>query len=228
MTIWHFNTTSYTCPCSLTELLLPGRVFLQPHFPLAIETSGMQWPWARAPSQTHCSPRPIIPGAFCMFPSQGCVLVAVCEHLSQALEPGLCSLLHSSLNQIHILSIATYKQVHPQAPDRKDESPKTELSVKWWKVLLMEKPSWETKDNKRTSNSTMILQLLQLLCGEVYLKCYYLVWREMGSPSVRDNSLKKSLRQVCYLFHQDFPSDEFLTVNAAEQLFKDLQSLIPL
>lgn len=52
LTILHFYKTSYTCPCSLTELMLPGRVFLQLNFPLPIETFGMQWPWARAPSQT--------------------------------------------------------------------------------------------------------------------------------------------------------------------------------
>lgn len=88
LTILHFYKTSYTCPSSLTELMLHGRVFLQLNFPLPIETFGMQWPWARAPSQTNCSPRPVTPGMFCMFLSQGRVLVATCEHLSQALEPG--------------------------------------------------------------------------------------------------------------------------------------------
>lgn len=114
--------------------MLPGRIFLQPNFPLPIETSGMQWPRARAPSQTNCSARPITPGTFCMFLSQGRVPVAVCEHLIQALEPGLCSLLCSFLNQIHVLSVVTYKLVLTQAPGRLDESP--ELSVKWWKSHL--------------------------------------------------------------------------------------------
>lgn len=99
----------------------------------------------------------------------------------------------SSTHSLH----SHLKLVLPHGPGRLDESPKTELSVKWWKVLLMEEPCREIKDNKRRSNSSMIPQLLKLLCREVVFEMLLLVWREMWSPSVRDNSLKKPLRQVC-------------------------------
>lgn len=141
--LWGF---SVRLNCCCLEGSFPKLIFLWPLKHL-VNNSHL----ARAPYQTNCIIHPNGCGILCVPISVLCSC-STCVYHCQNLESSLPSVFLCFLKwNKHSLLRHLYKPVLRHARGRLDECPKTERFVKWWKVLLIGKPSQETKEQAITT-----------------------------------------------------------------------------